>query len=249
MNKILGILLITISFFSSVKSQTFSLTPNRTFTDTATCAGPLLIEAFVKNNGTAPLWLSYSLISNNLPDIACWTQSFCDCNICNMPNVIPNSDDCHGWGANLAAIQPGDSNLIMSVHIDTTNGYFGSGTIKYLVYETGNSSNKDTVTFNILGCLSGAACTTGINENILDQLRIYPTLVNDKLIIENTGEIDHLQSIVIYDLLGKKVHTEKNIEFASNKKIINVSQLAEGVYILNLNENGFSKTIKFIRNN
>lgn len=249
MKKTFGIFLIAISFFTTLKSQTFSVTPNRTQTGTAPCTGSLGMEAYVINNGTTDLWLSYNLVINTLPDIACWTQTYCDCNICMIANIIPNADDCHGWGQNLTPIAPGDTGLIMSVHIDNTNGYYGSGSIQYAVYETGNTSNRDTVTFNITGCTTGVACSVGIEENLLDQVIVYPTLVSDKINIEANANISSIESLVIYDCIGKVVYTESNIEFVANKKSLDASQLPNGVYFIRLGENDYSSVKKIVKNN
>jgi hypothetical protein len=243
MKKIILSSLIAVLFFSYGRSQTFTLLP-RTISGVANCSGLASFQIGLRNDGSSALSLNYTRISNTLPDTGCWTQSVCDCNICHPENFIPTSDNCY------IPINAGDSTMAFMVFdVKDTKGQIGGGSIKYLIYENGNISNNDTLTFNITGCLSGNFCATGINENALGQINIYPSVSNDKIYISNNGIATDIQSIVIYDGIGKAVHTEKNVEIPANKKIINIGTLPNGVYFIRLDENGFSSTKKFVKTN
>ena len=75
---------------------------------------------------------------------------------------------------------------------------------------------------SLADCKDNSVCLTEINENI-PQLTIYPNPVKDNLIIE--GDYD---SANIYDMFGKLILSTK----ATNK--INITQISNGVYFINI---------------
>ena len=80
-----------------------------------------------------------------------------------------------------------------------------------------------------------------INNNSLTNLRVFPNpatsnkieiLYNDKIQLE------------IFDILGKKI---KSYSLTSNRKIIDISSLKKGIYLLKLNSESVTVTKKLIR--
>jgi hypothetical protein len=61
------------------------------------------------------------------------------------------------------------------------------------------------------------------------------------------SEVTSEDQITIYDLYGKKQSIIKIPSLQTKNKVLNVSQLASGLYLLKINRNNTSKTIKFIK--
>lgn len=243
MKKQMLLLSATILFATVSFAQTFTINP-RTVNDTVPCTGLTQFMVGVTNNGSTDLLLSYSLISNTLPDTACWTQVVCDCNVCHPDNHIPVTDNC------FSKITPASTNGAFFIYdVKDAQNHYGSGTLKYLIYETSNTTNRDTLTFNISGCANGAACTVGINDIDLSALTIYPSLATDKFYIKNDNHISSLDNIKIYDMLGKTIYSEKSVEMGHSKKEINVASFPAGIYFIELNKGAFSTTRKFVKVN
>lgn len=82
---------------------------------------------------------------------------------------------------------------------------------------------------------------TGLNidETIFNNVKVYPTLTNDYINIESDDLKDTFYKI--YDLSGKLIDQDKN------QDKINVSSYANGIYMLCLFKNDFSKTYKFLK--
>lgn len=82
-----------------------------------------------------------------------------------------------------------------------------------------------------------------INQDILDEkLLIFPNPVKEELYIHLNGKKD-ITSIKIYDLLGRTMHSEKNI--ALEGLSIDVTQYNEGIYFLEVGNGDEISTQKF----
>ncbi len=230
---------------SVAKSQTFTFNTN-VYTSTISCVDSAAFHFDLTNNSSSTLSLSYRVISNTLPtEAACWNYVVCDCYQCYPMNVIPDSLQCTFPISGGSTV--GD---FLKYEIKGTLGHYGTGTIQYLVYETGNMSNRDTITVNITaGCATGIACATGISKHTLTQLEIYPTIATDNIYIQNSGSTKNIESLLISDALGKIVKSEKNLELGANKTAINISTLPNGIYFIQLWDGDHSLTKKIIKNN
>ena len=102
------------------------------------------------------------------------------------------------------------------------------------------------------GCVDTSGCilfaNSAIEENKItkEDINIYPNPANEFVVIDITkasfnGEV----AIVLYDMTGKKVYAT-TIANTSEKTQINVSDLAEGVYTVFVNNELFSVTKKVI---
>ncbi len=82
---------------------------------------------------------------------------------------------------------------------------------------------------------------TDINDNIANNIKIYPTLVENSLVVE-TSQVSKTCEVwlSIYNQTGKKV---KTIKLTSQKQFINVSSLQAGMYMAKIG----NKVIKFVK--
>jgi hypothetical protein len=77
------------------------------------------------------------------------------------------------------------------------------------------------------------------NVNLFNKLSIYPNPANNTVSISG---VDEIQKITIFSLLGKK-----EVE-VSNKNFINVSQLSNGIYFIQIEKNNRTYLKKFLKN-
>ncbi len=242
MKKTTLVILIVTVFSLSFNAQTFTLMP-KTFTGVASCSGISEFHVALINNGSSALTLSYAMLDISLPDTNCWTMAFCDCNTCLQNNDIPTSGGC------FFGINAGDtSHLFMDLKVINTKGNIGWGTLQYLIYETGNPSNSDTITFNFTGCSQGVFCATGISKTITDHFNVYPSISSGTLFIEGDN-LTNIAFIDIFDGIGKNVYSQKNADFNNNKMEISTVNLPNGVYFLKLYEENYFQTKMFIVDN
>ena len=79
--------------------------------------------------------------------------------------------------------------------------------------------------------------TASIGDNILNSLKIYPNPTSDYLFTDG----DNNYNLKIYNHLGQLLLQ------ANDTKMIDVSALSKGVYLLNISNGTNSKTKKFIK--
>jgi hypothetical protein len=77
------------------------------------------------------------------------------------------------------------------------------------------------------------------NVDLFNKLSIYPNPANNTVSISGVNEI---QKITVFSLLGKK-----EVE-VSNKNIIDISQLSNGIYFIQIEKNNRTYLKKFIKN-
>jgi hypothetical protein len=83
--------------------------------------------------------------------------------------------------------------------------------------------------------------TLGVRTNDLSEIQIYPNPASQILNLTQVPESSFTTSI--FDLSGKKIQSFEN------QKTIDVSQLANGLYVLKVESNGAVKTLKFSKTN
>ena len=86
--------------------------------------------------------------------------------------------------------------------------------------------------------------TLSVNDVSINTVCVYP---NPAATILTLSEVTSEDQIAIYDLYGKKQSIIKIPSLQTENKVLNVSQLASGLYLLKINRNNTSKTIKFIK--
>jgi hypothetical protein len=103
-----------------------------------------------------------------------------------------------------------------------------------------NAERRGTL-INSDGC---QAPTSGLNDNILQGLNIYPNPAKDVLNI--TSDLTGIAgSYEIYNTLGQAI-AAKTITFEESQSI-DISVLSQGIYIIRLTREGQVKSLKFIK--
>jgi hypothetical protein len=81
------------------------------------------------------------------------------------------------------------------------------------------------------------------NSSFADSdLVVYPNPASSYVQIALNNATQNIRSIVIYDLLGKKVLETNSV--TSNEIILNTSSLIKGVYLLEINANSNERLVK-----
>lgn len=121
----------------------------------------------------------------------------------------------------------------------TLNGAsFPIGTTTVIWTVTDNVGSTNTTSFDILIKDN----TTGINENQQPSIKLYPNPVTRTLTVEMGN--NRAQSISVTDLTGRILLVKKNPELTDN---IDVSDLNNGVYLINIETKGKVITEKFVK--
>jgi len=94
----------------------------------------------------------------------------------------------------------------------------------YVVVSTDANGCADTATFNVTYIAS-----TGILDNSISTISIYPNPVNDML---NISSSDNIKSLEVKDLLGRIVYSSTDIN--SKSISLNTSNFSNNVYLLSL---------------
>ncbi len=84
----------------------------------------------------------------------------------------------------------------------------------------------------------------GNNKN-LEEVRIYPNPSKGQLVVELAEASDAPVSVRIIDLSGKTVFTSQS-QVTDGRQFLDLSTLKEGVYLLNIQQNGASYTTKIV---
>jgi hypothetical protein len=131
------------------------------------------------------------------------------------------------------------TNVYDTITITNTVTKYDTLTVKNNVYDTITITKYDTITIQntITDTVSilkfNLKLTTGIKENQVTQLAVYPNPTSDVLIIETT-DLAALQGyrISLVDLAGKEI---QNIPFTAVKTELDVKKtLAKGMYVLHI---------------
>jgi hypothetical protein len=211
---LLIILLALIVGFS--KAQTFSFSPDQTIESTNDVNDWLSDYIYIHNTSGSSLNLSFQTISNTM-DPNGWNVLLCTSNGCY--SYIPS-------GGSLGMVANGDS-----AHLNLHCGFVGipgTGVVKVRVYETGNPSNSDTITF-LYHAVVGAGIRDNTNDIFLSQNFPNPFTTSTTIkfrLDEQNGKL------VITDIQGKKI-SEYYLNNNSGE-IILTEKLKPGVYFYSL---------------
>ncbi|MCE3278605.1 MAG: Secretion system C-terminal sorting domain [Bacteroidetes bacterium] len=194
-----------ILFTVFAEAQTFTITPNDSLESTNDINDWLSDYIYINNNSGAALNLSFQTITNTMDPLG-WDVLLCTSNGCY--SYLPSS-------GSLGNIANGGSG-----HLNLHNGFVGiagTGEVSVRVFETGNPTNADTITF-----IYHAFVASGIADNLESDLsysKNYPnpfsqsTTIsykiakpNGKLVITDVkGRI--IEEFILNDLSGKVVLT------------------------------------------
>lgn len=121
--------------------------------------------------------------------------------------------------------------------------YKHSWSVGNIVNIQANVANKSFYTSNILPINSTILSVNNIYDKALE-VNIYPNPIKDFLYINST--LNENFNIKIYDVLGNDILSENNI--SGTIKTIHLESLKPGVYLLYINCNYNSKSIKIFKN-
>jgi hypothetical protein len=115
------------------------------------------------------------------------------------------------------------------VRVNGYNGAFNSSLCYTLRVELSSTS------FSLVGARIG----DDSESSELPQVNLYPNPAHDKLNVEFRSEHDSKVVITIYNIIGNKVSfTENSVAEGVNVIDVNTSTLANGIYILEMENNG-----------
>lgn len=208
-----------IMCISVTKAQTFYATPADSIVSTNNVNDWLSDYIYIQNNSGLPLSLSFQTIENTMDPLG-WNVLLCT-NIGCTPNV-PLS-------GSLGTIANGDS-----AYFHLTTGFVGiagTGKIKFKVYETGNSSNADTITFRYTANTELSITETFLSKMILSQNFPNPFTETSTIIYNlptNKG------SFQIFDATGKQIYSE--ILYNTHGSITIGEGLSKGILMATLKD-------------
>jgi hypothetical protein len=209
----------SILYISQINAQTsFTWSPNDTIIQDVDPNNytEMLIEQVNMTNDT--IQLEVEVVYNDVPST--WDGMIC----------------IHGQC--LGSIQPVGFIGLMDPIYDSINGYTkltvypAGGTesmmLRIRVYDVNNPTDGDTCTWIV-----NSVSTTGINDEELNNLSVFPNPSNDIINISAESKFNILKA---FDISGKEV---LNTYFSSTtEKLIDVSQLKSGIYFVNTYFNG-----------
>lgn len=215
---------------SIIRAQTFYATPADSIVSTNNINDWLSDYIYIQNNSGSPLPLSYQTIENTMDPLG-WSVLLCT-NIGCTPNV-PLS-------GSLGTIANGDS-----AYFHLTTGFVGiagTGEIKFKVYETGNSSNADTIIFRYTANSTSGIAETHLSKMILSQNFPNP-FTETSMIIYNLPT--NKGTFQIIDETGKQISSE--ILYSTNGSITIGEGLRKGIFTVILkDENGKIRAVRKI---
>jgi len=212
-NKLLSVAFIFVS--AIVSGQSCKITPSKTVTVLAPYSDTSKFEIYFENISDNTVTLHWELISNKL--VAGW-----DCFICD------NVSCCVGvpQKGTLPYIDPGiEVYLALNVNPKTIPG---EGTLKLYVYEDGNPTGGDTLTWIV------NSSPTGINDiRVNSDIAVFPNPVSDYATIDlYSSPLKEMNNVLcIYNSTGEKI-LEKNIYTHSALEKLDVTVLPKGIYLL-----------------
>lgn len=151
--------------------------------------------------------------------------------MCAFPTVDspPTGDGRFNWTGSLTTIP------VEPVLIDPAD-LFGAGATDWT-----NISGLIGATFPAFGwVLSDEPITAGADDNLADVVSVYPNPMNEVLNVSIPSNIE-IDSANLFDVLGK----DTGLQLVNGQ--INTSNLARGVYILNINTDRGSMTTKVVK--
>ena len=148
-----------------------------------------------------------------------------------------------------SAFVPASQSDWTTVHMTNITSNYWVDNFRYkFAFEAGGGNNFYLDNINIYEGAPSENLVVGISENeIVNDLRVYPNPVDDELNISFGVNSAQDVTIQIQDLMGKV--TQRNFIQAnegSNLVFVNTSELAAGLYFLQIQVGGAYKTIQFV---
>ncbi|MBL4651700.1 MAG: T9SS type A sorting domain-containing protein [Flavobacteriales bacterium] len=204
---------ILIAFFQGF-SQNYDFFPSKNYEKIADASGYSSDQVLINNLTSGILNLKWKKVEVGFP--TGWDYSLCDLGSC-----YPSAPDS-------ATMNPTDSagDAYFICHM-TFNNIVDSGYLKLFVYEDGNETGGDTVTFRYV-----TTPPTGIGTYTPKLISIYPNPTASRLNIDLGTSI--IRSIKLYDTNGKLVLSDNNT--LGSIQTIDISPLPPSQYILHIED-------------
>ena len=220
------LLLVVFSLLSVITiGQNYTISPSKTVTVSTPYDVASKCEIYFKNISAASITLKWQVISNTL--VTGW-----DCYICD------NVSCCAGvpQKGTMPYIDPGIE-VYLALVVDPKN-ITGNGILKLYLYEDGDSTNGDTLTWIV------NSVSTGVNDLILNSaIKIFPNPVSDYLVIDRSTYPSQLNTVCIYNAFGQKMfENTMNRQTAFEK--LDVTSLPKGTYLLVIKDEGRKQITK-----
>lgn len=126
-------------------------------------------------------------------------------------------------------------NVTIPINTQTFFGFISDEPVTAIELEGNNNSGELFANFRY-----GGDCTLSIDQEALSQISVFPNPANDVLNIKVPSSIQ-IESASIFDMLGK----ESQVQVINGQ--INVQNLSQGVYILNLRTSAGTLTQKIVK--
>lgn len=106
----------------------------------------------------------------------------------------------------------------------------------------GCSSKMDSVMLSI------KSCPTGINEFVLSStVSIFPNPSSENAILQISSNENTGAAILVYDLLGNWLMTKNtNLVIGSNQIPLSITNLSNGIYLMQINSNAGGSSMSFV---
>lgn len=127
------------------------------------------------------------------------------------------------------------NNFGMVMHLVDEPGTLGRFQ-SYASSDNPDSSARPKLVVEWLSCTSTSVEEISANNF---SANVYPNPATDELHLQTTD--GGMINAIIYDMLGNKISESKNVA------VVNVKSLSAGFYLVNVSENGVSKTLRFIK--
>ncbi|MFT5054885.1 MAG: hypothetical protein ACI97X_001919 [Oceanospirillaceae bacterium] len=215
--KILGTIIASLILFTYTHigyAQSFSIAPESLLlTDSIPVDGATTLQFSLANLTNSDLALSWDLLELDLP--AGWNYNLCDYLDCLLPPLSATND----MLPIPALLGDGVYMKLWVAPLDIP----GDGVARFHVYETGNTSTGDTITFRV-----NASGFTGILEESAKQITVVPNPISDRFNINGLlGSLQNDVQVSLIDTRGRTTRLSKR-----NGDQYDVGQLASGIYSL-----------------
>lgn len=220
-NKLLSTIFILT--FMTALGQNYKISPSKTVSVSAPYNDTSKFEIYLENISNTTITINWELVSNKL--VAGWNIFICD-----------NVSCCQGvpQKGTLPYIDPGIE-VYLALNVDPKT-IPGNGILKLYVYEEGNSTNGDTLTWIV------NSSPTGVNELPLNpDIKIYPNPSTGLFTV--TSQKNNIFTVAVLNYMGKLLKTYDNIE---EKTKIDLSSFDKGIYLLKIISNANTTTEKII---
>jgi hypothetical protein len=160
----------------------------------------------------------------------------------------------------VVAFKGKDQNVVVAINQNKTvkspTFYFRSDTIfsakKYVTSESKNLNDEGTLICagnSFSDKLDAQSITTYVTSKItteadllmVPEIRIYQDPASDRI---QLSSIENVTGWQIYDILGKKINTQKQ----SANSIVDISSLNSGIYLIRIQQRDKESCFKFVKN-